>query len=462
MKFYSAKEHFELRNSRSLNGRAGVGRFFRYEDHWGFTDGSGAVWPVLFDQSSEADSIVEGCVYSFTVFGRSSAQKTVSKYRDNETFLVVTRPQYEAGAESARWHLPLVDSPLNLPRFSGLENPFLGTAFIESATSQRLQILGQRSSAIRRARSFFCARGYLDLDPPQLVASGGVERYLTTFKTEYRDHRGQLWPMELPTSPEFSLKKIVAEGASRVFSLTHAFRNGGELSIHHDPEFMMLEWYRQDDNMSSLIEETQALILEISSAVQGKISLSQESWPVFTVSELFQSVLDMKLEALTDVNLFRERAKAKCLSVVETDTWDDVFCKLFMEFIEPYLATKTACFVTHYPEQMGALAAKSQSAAGFVDRFEAYVAGVEICNGYRELLDEKDFLDRKQSILAQRQDVSNDPQFESIMNVGLYPCVGNALGLDRLIAVLLGCKNIQTLLPWPFASRFRSSTIALE
>jgi lysyl-tRNA synthetase class 2 len=462
MRVYSLKEHFELRNIKSLSGRAGSGRFFKFKNYAGFSDGSGAVWPVLIADNTKVEELIEGCVYSFRVRGLPKTQGLISKYRDNETFLSLSEISFESGSEASEWSLFSVTDPLSLPLFRGTENPLIGSTFLETETSRRLQLLSHRAEALRRARNFFRLRGYVDLDPPQLVVSGGIERYLKTFKTEYCDHRGQTWQMELPTSPEFSLKKIVAEGASRVFALTHAFRNEGELSKHHDPEFMMMEWYRAGDDFNSLIAETEEFIREIGSVIQGRETLPADGWPVFTVSELFHTLLKMKLDEFREVESFRRAAMTKCKSIVCTDTWDDVFCKLFMEFVEPFLSERRACFVKEYPEQMGALAAKATARQGYVDRFEAYIFGVEICNGYRELLDSQDFLVRRDNVVSQRPDVSVDPQFECVMNVGLYPCVGNALGMDRLIALLLGKKSMQDALPWPFASRFGRASIALE
>lgn len=462
MRFYTLKEHFELRNSKSLAGRAGMGRFFKFRDYPGFSDGSGAVWPVTFADNGAADKLIEGAIYSFSVSGIQKNQGPVSKYRDRETFLSMSSVCFESGSQSSEWSLFTISDPRGLPIFSGKENPLLGTAFIETQTSRRLRILNRRSESIIRVRNFFCSSGYSDLDAPQLVLSGGIERYLHPFRTTYSDHRGQSWQMELPTSPEFALKKLVAEGAFKVFSLTHSFRNCGELSKHHDPEFTMLEWYRIGGDLSSLIRETQKVIETVSSVVQGTVVLPSGAWPVFKVRDLFDAQTGIDLIAMDDEEHFRSAGKSKCSSVVPTDTWDDVFCKLFMEFVEPFLATQKACFVTEYPEQMGALAAKTLDRKGFVDRFEAYIDGVEICNGYRELLDEADFASRGQSVFRQRPDLSADPQFDSAMKVGLYPCVGNALGLDRLIAVLMGTASIQAILPWPFASRFKQGSIALE
>lgn len=462
MKCLTLKEHFELRNINALNPRIGFGRFFIHNGESGFSDASGAIWPVKIDVPQEGLNLKKGCIYKFHVNGRASQSEIYSKYRNFETFIVISQFEYLSGEQNMDWELAFIADPLQAMLSSDSQNSVLGTCFFRTPTSLRGERLSQRCQSIQTTRSFFLKHAYLELDPPQLVVSGGVERYLKTFKTSYEDHRGNHWQMEMPTSPEFSLKKIIAEGVSRVFALTHAFRNGGELSKHHDPEFMMLEWYRIGGTFQDLITETQSLISEIASNLPDVISIPELPWKVFSVSDLFLSLLSIDLSQQSDVVNFRKEAAEMCSSIVETDSWDDVFCKLFMEFVEPYLAQQVACFVAYYPEQMGALAAKSQNFPGFVDRFEAYVHGVEICNGYRELIDADEFQARFESIRMERNDVCEDRQFTNVMRAGLYPCVGNALGLDRLISVLRGDSDMQSILPWPFASRFVSNTIALE
>jgi lysyl-tRNA synthetase class 2 len=462
MKVFSLKEHFELRKTCSLGSRLGFGRYFEQYGQPGFSDASGAIWPVKIDDQLSGLKLQFGSIYRFFVKGERFNGRQVSKYRDGDTLLVISDLQLVSGEENVPWSLSRIADPRQKPICPIVDGTSSGTLFLMTATSSRVQKLRQRATAMNGARLFFSRRDYLELDPPVLVPSGALERYLKTFRTQYVDHRGNQWPMEMPTSPELALKKIIAEGAPRLFALTHAFRNEGELSKHHDPEFSLIEWYRLGEDFESLIIETQSLILSIASAIQSVLPLPSDRWPVFSVPELFASILSMDLLALSDVAAFRAAASTVCRSVVDTDSWDDVFCKLFMEFIEPFLAQNKACFVTHYPEQMGALASKSRQFKGCVDRFEAYIYGVEICNGYRELIDVSVYLQRMSKLTAERTDVFVDQQFESAMNVGLFPCLGNALGLDRLIALLLGEKHLQSILPWPFESRFPQQTIALE
>lgn len=210
------------------------------------------------------------------------------------------------------------------------------------------------------------------------------------------------------------------------------------------------------------MKETQKVVETVAQAVASVHALPQEPWPRYTVEELFRDLMQLDLKVLADTEEFREKAALRSMSIVATDTWDDVFCKLFMEFVEPFLKSEMACFVTNYPKRMGALAATSKSDSFYVDRFELYVLGAEICNGYRELVDTKDYHSRLQGLTAERPEIFLDPQFDSCLTRGIYPCVGNALGLDRLIAILMGANSIQEILPWPFASRFLPRTVALE
>lgn len=460
MNNYSIREIFELRHTLGLSPRHAVARIFKFKSHYGLLDGSGAIWPVNAETESNV-AIELGSVYRVRLLPSESTDGTVGS-SDGCGQLVFRMLEKLSGSVSSQWLLTGIPDP-RFPELSvDVDEPSVDTLFYRTATSERLRLLASRSRIFQCTRQFFLETGYMELDTPTLVVSGGVERYLHSFVTVYRDYRGSNWQLELPTSPEMSLKKIVAEGAERVFSLAHAFRNLGELSRFHDPEFMMLEWYRKSDDFLSLQFETQRLVELISSVLPSSRSLPQGNWPVYSVEELFKEILDLDLNSFDDTDVFRKVASKKSISVTVTDTWDDVFCKLFMEYIEPFLMEKEACFVTSYPRRMGALAAVNGTNSRYVDRFELYLFGIEICNGYRELVDYDEYLERVEALQLLRPDMVRDPLFESASRVGIYPCVGNALGIDRLISVLLNSREIQSILPWPFRSRFGVNTIALE
>ncbi|MBM3382338.1 MAG: hypothetical protein FJY29_07840 [Betaproteobacteria bacterium] len=465
---YSLREIFELRSVQSCRPRVAFGRCFVQDSLFGFSDGSGAIWPVSLLPSAAAAQPVAGRIYrlemSTKTEQRSSSSQTNSFVVElqTSTLLLVESLVWVAGEDVARWTLPFIPDPAHAPDFPSAEVSRTQTQYFQTRTSERLSRLRARSCAIERTRLLFLADGYLELDPPTLVPSGGLERYLNSFVTHYTDHRGQQWPLQLPTSPELALKKIMCEGSERIFSLDHAYRNNGELSAHHDPEFLMLEWYRQGEDFDDLLSETQRVVECVAQAVGSVDALPQGCWPRFTIESLFLKLVNLDLKALADTDEFRNRAAEKCISIAATDTWDDVFCKVFMEFVEPFLKTQQACFVTHYPKRMGALAATSATQPFYVDRFELYVFGAEICNGYKELVDSKDYHARLLGLQQERPEIFLDPQFDTCLTRGIYPCIGNALGLDRLIALLMNAASIQGVLPWPFASRFLPDTVALE
>jgi lysyl-tRNA synthetase class 2 len=460
MNEYSIREIFELRQTMGLSPRHSVVRIFQFKSHFGLLDGSGAIWPVNVETEFGVAAEL-GSVFRVRLLQSEPLERTADS-SDGCGQMAFRILEKLSGSVSGDWLLTGIPDP----RFPELSVDVYGstieTSFYRTATSDRLRMLASRSRIFQCTRQFFTEKGYMELDTPTLVISGGVERYLNSFITVYRDHRGSDWQMELPTSPEISLKKIVAEGAERVFSLAHAFRNSGELSCFHDPEFMMLEWYRRSDDFLSLQRETQSLVEFLSSVLPSSRLLPQCNWPTYSVVELFKEILDLDLNSFDDTDAFRNVASQKSISITITDTWDDVFCKLFMEYVEPFLKVKEACFVTSYPRRMGALAAVNQNNPRYVDRFELYLFGVEICNGYRELVDYGEYLERVEALRLLRPEMARDPLFESASRVGIYPCVGNALGIDRLISVLLNSNEIQAILPWPFRSRFGVNTIALE
>ncbi len=462
MSSYSLRELFELRNVGSLKARVGYGRFFIRNAQPGFMDISGAVWPVKIGNHLPQSKMLPGCIYRVCTRAELTLPENSAEINSNKDFLCFSEIELVAGMPGSQWSLPFIPNPTESDLFVDSQSSALCSVFFPTSTSKRMFQIKQRSRTIHKTRDFFLNEGYLELDPPTLVVSGGVERYLNSFATEYIDHRGGRWDLQLPTSPEFALKKIMAEGSPRIFSVVHAFRNSGELSRHHDPEFMMLEWYRLGEDFESLLHETQKVVERVAQSLGNSQVLPEGKWTRFRVDELFRDILGFNLASLDDVEEFRCKAALKSISIVQSDSWDDVFCKLFMEFIEPFLASQKACFVTHYPKRMGALAASSHQNSQSVDRFELYIFGVEICNGYRELVDCRDYLERVQSLENDRADLVRDPQFDACFSVGIYPCVGNALGLDRLVALLLDTNAIQDILPWPFASRFLPGTVALE
>lgn len=468
-RFLTLQNLFELRKVEAINERNSAGRVFFKDQQLGLADASGLIWPIAKNDHLKNKNFKEGDWLQF----KCKIQKlSLTDLRQNDSYLILLTEIYEHIENSAEWKNPKILSPI--PDSLTLESfpPFTENTcsfYLAGKTKKRFQLLQKRNTAIERTSQFFKQKGFTLIETPTLVPSGGVEVYLHSFKTTYTDHRLNEWVLQLPTSPEFALKKIMTEGIEKVFQLSRAYRNNGEVSKQHEPEFIMLEWYRAHATLDKIMEDTQKIVTVLAELLGSTIELPKQ-WPKFRVDELFKQLLNLNLTQLQDRDKFYQHAKDLSPSITITDDWDTLFYKLFMEKIEPFLLQQKACFVTHYPIQMGALARQEihKNDQGdyvtkpFVERMEAYLNGIEICNGYNELNQADILLSRFHQTKMLRNDLIPDFGFENAMQFGMPTCSGNALGIDRVIAVLLELDNISTLYPIPFLSQFPTGTVAWE
>ncbi len=469
-RFLSLQNLFELRRIACVNERQASGRIFYHKQLLGLADESGIVWPICKNEFLQQTVFQEGDWISFKCkIHKVTNQETSS----DENYLIVLTEVFEHVENNSEWDNPKIISPIpnkNTIHTSHIEVANIYTMYQTNKTKKRFQLIQQRNKALERTAAFFKNKGFINIETPTLVPSGGMEVYLNTFATTYTDHRNKTWPLELPTSPEFALKKILTEGVEKIFQLARAYRNQGEVSKQHEPEFIMLEWYRANADLEKIMEDTQKLVQILADFLGSTLDLPKQ-WPKFRVDELFKKLLNLDLEQLQVRDDFYSQAKLLSPSITPQDDWDTLFCKLFMEKIEPFLYEQKACFVTHYPIQMGALAAQEKvktttsseiKLKPFVQRMEAYLYGIEICNGYYELNDATILLERFHKTKTIRKNLHTDVIFESAMKFGLPTCAGNALGIDRVIATLLELKEISQLYPIPFLSQFPANSVAWE
>jgi len=314
----------------------------------------------------------------------------------------------------------------------------------------RRRKLEKRSKLYHEIRSFFTGRGYLEVETPLVVPCPGAEVHLEYFSTEWKDHYANLHPGWLRSSPELHIKKLLAEpDIDRVFELAKCFRNGGEYSPWHHPEFMMLEWYQKAQPFRGMIEETIALLEHTALAMDSVWAKEKKDFTWLTLEEAFQ-----ELVGLTLVDQDPELgAKAKAQGVYSIQPGDDFetsFFKVLLEKIEPEFQRMERVVLYDYPPSQAALAKVEGKVA---KRFELYVSGVELCNGFYELTDEGENRKRFADIAAQRALLGKPPlgldeAFFAALGRGLPDCSGNALGVDRWLALLLGEKSLDAVLPF--------------
>lgn len=298
----------------------------------------------------------------------------------------------------------------------------------------------------RLVRRFFEERDYLEWQTPIVVPMPGTEVHMHYFASPWRDVNGKEHPRFLRSSPEIHLKKVLATtGVPRLFELGPCFRSGGELGPWHHPEFMMLEWYRAGADATSFMAETLDLVAFLAQHLEGSIAFDSAQVPTFTMAEAFATFAGLELED-EDPHLATRAREQGVLSVGEQDDFETAFFKVLMEKVEPALKRWPAAFLCDYPPSQAALA---KIEAGVARRFELYVNGIEISNGFWELTEAE--ANRQRIVAANRQRQREglpitpvDEEFLASLASpqGLPSCCGNALGLDRLLAVLSGESNL--------------------
>ncbi len=314
------------------------------------------------------------------------------------------------------------------------------------------KIVQTRNCLKQTMRNFFQKEGFLELDTPILVPCPGVETHLGYFKTHWMDHQHKSHVLWMRSSPELAMKRALVEGIPAIYQLAKSFRNEGELSPWHHPEFTMLEFYQVTKDWKGFIQLTENLI-RFSCKEMAKITpvamTGDETLHYLTVEEAFFKFAGLKL--IDEDSTLAEQAKAKgVLSVQKTDDFETAFFKILLEKVEPALTQLGWVVLYDYPPSQAALA---RVVDGLAKRFEFYIDGVELSNGFYELCDLKENMKRIQMSNALRKNHGREvPQedfyFYDALAKGLPECVGNALGFDRLLALILGAKDLGEVIPF--------------
>lgn len=305
----------------------------------------------------------------------------------------------------------------------------------------RLERLAARARALASTRAFFASRGYTEVDTPIRVPSPGLDLHLDAFALEptgVPPREGATRPRFLSTSPEYQMKRLLAAGHGRIFQITRAFR-AGELGERHNPEFTILEFYRPNDGAPAIMRDTEQLVARLTG---GSVTLHGEDG-VRTIDVL------PPFERITLTGAFERFAGTppeETLRLAAED--EDAFFERLAFVVEPALARlDRAVFVTDYPASQASLARKRPDDPRFAERFELYVAGVELCNGFGELTDPVEQRARLEHDQAERARRGKpvypiDERFLEALEDGMPPSAGNAIGFDRVVALACGTTSI--------------------
>ena len=298
-----------------------------------------------------------------------------------------------------------------------------------------------RASVLAEVRRFFADRAVMEVETPLLGTSTVTDVHLQSF--EVRTHDPSQLPLFLQTSPEYAMKRLLAAGSGPIYQIAKAFRSG-ERSRLHNPEFTLIEWYRPGFSLADLMDEVEQFIMRL---------LCRQKIPRYSYRELFRKHLNLDPHTITLQELQRHSDELIDVRGADLDATD--YLQLLMDQkIEPRLPDK--CFVYEYPEAQAALSVVAPDADGVpvAQRFELYVDGMELANGYFELADAAEQRARFEGDLARRQQlglpaVPVDEELLAALEAGLPSCAGVALGLDRLLMVLGQNRDISDVISYP-------------
>jgi elongation factor P--(R)-beta-lysine ligase len=333
--------------------------------------------------------------------------------------------------------------------------------------ADRRPFLMARNAIQTSLRGYFATRDFLEVDTSILQVSPGNEAHLHAFSTEAVSIDGQSRPFYLHTSPEFAMKKLLAAGETRIFTFAHAFRNREHGPMHH-PEFTMLEWYRTGESYERLMEDCAAILARASEkAKANKFNWRGVACDPFlsperlSVAEAFDRYVGIDLlatlspEGLTDREGFADEARAAGIRVAEDDSWSDIFSRVLVERIEPNLGHGRPTILDQYPVSEAALARRSPQDHRVAERFELYVCGVELANGFGELTDASEQRARFEEEMRIKRRVYGEsyPIDEDFLNaVSVMPeSAGIALGFERLVMLAAGASRIDQVIWAPVA-----------
>ncbi len=306
-------------------------------------------------------------------------------------------------------------------------------AWFTDKERRRLGFLRKRADILSEIRDVLAERALLEVETPLIVPSPGLDLHLDAMAVE----RGYLI-----TSPEYQMKRLLSTGLGDIYQIGKCFRRG-ELGARHQPEFTMLEWYRSPGELDSVLEDTEAIVRAALAAV-GRTDIEGERGPI---------ALPERFDRISVADAFRDIAGLDVFDVLPDE---ERFFRIIVETIEPELGRERPVFLTRWPASMASLARLCPDDARFAERAELFIDGMELCNAFGELTDP---VEQRRRLLRDQEARRSaglpvypiDERFLAALEDGIPPSGGNALGLDRLVMLACGTRQIDDVLAIPHA-----------
>lgn len=301
-----------------------------------------------------------------------------------------------------------------------------------------------RHALLKSIREFFFTNDYIEVETPNLIFTCAPDPYIDPLKVYIKD-KG---PFYLHTSPEMGMKKLLQFNYKRIFQICKVYRVE-DIDTTHSIEFTMLEWYREGTYME-LIEEVIMLLRFISKKLDlYKERLIEGEIKIYDLERLFIEKTGINPFTLKRSEFIKQ--SKKMVSIDKNDTWNDIFFKLYLQEVEPTIIDDRPYFVIDWPSSISSMAKPKEK--NKVERFELYIKGLEIANGYTELMDSKELKKRfKQDNITRKKLKKElflyDGEFFKAIDELSGDYAGVSIGIDRLLMALTGEKSLEHLLPF--------------
>ena len=302
-----------------------------------------------------------------------------------------------------------------------------------------------RSKIISETRNYFDSSGFIEVETPMMhpIPGGAAAKPFVTH------HNALGMDLYLRIAPELYLKRLVVGGFEKVYEINRNFRNEG-LSTKHNPEFTMLEFYTAYEDYEFQMDFVEALIKHLSNLEQSKRSFKKFKRVSF--DEALTKNTSLNKKDLDDLDSLRKFAKSLKIENFKTLSIGKLKAEIFESEVEDKLSEPT--FIYKYPLEISPLSRKSEGDEGYVDRFELFIDGKEIANGFSELNDPEDQLERFKMQMEDKEKgdeeaMEMDLDYIEALEYGLAPCAGVGIGLDRLVMLLTGIDSIRDVILFP-------------
>ncbi len=313
-----------------------------------------------------------------------------------------------------------------------------------------------RSKIVQEIRQFLIERDFLEVETPMMQAlpGGAAARPFVTY------HHALDMQLFLRIAPELYLKRLVVGGFERVFEINRNFRNEG-LSTQHNPEFTMLEFYQAYAEYQDLMDLTEEMLRELAQKVLGTTSITYQGWPIdfskpFKRFTLFESLVrfnpDLAAEDIDNLESARRVAEKLEIPILPSYGLGKIQTEIFEKTVEPKLLDPT--FITQYPVEVSPLARRNDQNLLVTDRFELFIAGREIANGFTELNDPEEQAERFRAQLEARalgdeEAMHFDEDYIIALEHGMPPTAGEGIGIDRLVMLFTDSPSIRDVILFP-------------